>query len=110
MADFTIKQSDLREDLERQLTSGGSVVDLSSAASVEFHLCSKPERDNLVFNKDAKVTDAANGEVEYRWDESDTDREAGTYYFEFQVNWDNGDPQTFPNDGFKVIKITAEGA
>lgn len=110
MADFVIKQNDLRKDLERQLIVDGAIVDLSTAESVEFHLNSQPETDSNIINKNANIKDAVNGMVEYEWEEGDTDNPPGTYYFEFQVNWSNGDPQTFPNEGFRTLKIAEEGA
>lgn len=44
MSTFTIKQNDLRKDLEKTLVEDGSVVDLSDAMSVNFHLNTKPEK------------------------------------------------------------------
>ena len=110
MADFVIKRNDLRKDLERKLVVEGSAVDLSSANTVEFHLNEQPKSDTNILNKDANMKDAINGVVEYQWEDSDTSLKPGTYFYEFQVNWDNGDPQTFPNDDFKVLKIATEGA
>lgn len=110
MADFVIKRNDLRKDLERTLTIDGSAVDLSSADSIEFHLNKQPNSSSNILNKNATISDAANGVVKYEWADGDTDLEPRTYFYEFQVNWDNGDPQTFPNDGFKTLKIVEEGA
>ena len=110
MANFIIKRNDLRKDLERTLVIDDSVVDLSSADTVEFHLNERPKSDTNILNENANIKDAANGVVEYQWADGDTDLEPRTYFYEFQVNWDNGDPQTFPNTGFKTLKIVEEGA
>ena len=109
MADFVIKQGDTRKDLERILAIDGSAVDLSDATSVEFHLCNKARKGFVKFNKDATIVDATSGQVKYEWADGDTE-DAGTFFYEFQVNWSNGDTQTFPNDGFKSLKIHEEGA
>jgi len=108
MADFTIKQNDNRPDLEVQLKSGGSVIDLSTASSVTFHL------DEI--SAAATITDAVNGIVKYEWAAGDTDLPipfnvpAKTYLAEFEVEWNNGDIQTFPNSDHLEIDIVREVA
>ncbi len=93
MADAEIVQNDLRPDLDDvYLKRDGSVVDLSNANDIEFHLSTKPEEGNIVLNEAGTIVDAVNGEVKYEWTDGDTDLDPRTYFWEIQVNWSNGDP------------------
>ena len=107
-ADFTIKKNDNRPDLEAQLKIGGSVVDLSTANSATFHLATKRTSDSISINSAGTITDAVYGKVKYAWAAGDTDLPEGLYYWEWEIEWSNGDLQTFPNNDFKTLRIEDE--
>lgn len=104
MTDFSIKRGDTEPAIQAQLQDDqGDAVDLTNADSVAFHMEGDRETTPKV-NASASIDDAANGEVSYSWDSTDTD-ETGTYEAEFQVTWSDGGTETFPNDGFLEVVI-----
>lgn len=109
-ADIDIKQNDLRPDVEPvYLEKNSSAVDLSNATEIEFHLNDRPRKEGNILSKPASIVDAKNGEVKYEWEEGDTDLDRGKYYWEFEIHWDDGDPETFPTDGFRTLMVHEEG-
>lgn len=89
-----IKQGDRRPAAPATIKRGTTVVDLSTATSVTFKMTNFYEMQKKV-DAAADVTDAVNGEVEYRWADGDTDT-PGKYYAEWEVLWSDGTPETFP--------------
>lgn len=106
MTDFWIKSGDLRPNLEAQLEDeDNNAIDLSNASSVDFHM--EDVSGSVKVDSSATITDTNNGKVEYEWSSGDTDT-AGTFFGEFQVDWDDGDPESFPNHDNIEIQITDE--
>lgn len=103
MADFTIAQGDTAPALEATLKDGdGNPVDLSGA-TIKFHMMTKRYNKSLV-NKDATISDAANGKVQYSWAEGDTDT-VGDHHIEWEVTHSNGDVESFPSAAPQEILI-----
>lgn len=98
---FTIKQNDRRPNLTAMFKNAdGTPLDLTTAVSVTFvmRLRTTLKIDHVA----CVITDAANGTVEYEWQDGDTDTVA-TYKGEFEITWATGVVQTFPADDY--IKI-----
>lgn len=106
---FYITQDDTNPPLESQLTDGGVPIDLTSANDVEFHMEDEFEQsvvnDNLAGN--VNLVDASKGKVEYVWKSSDTS-DVGTYFGEWQVEYNNGSFETFPVTSKLRIEVVEE--
>ena len=57
-----------------------------------------------VVNSPMTITDGTNGVAEYEWQSGDTDT-TGTYKVEFEVTFDNGAVETFPNNKYEMMVI-----
>lgn len=105
MADkFTIKQNDtspgLRYDLS--LFEGQELTN----ASVQFHMTTV-DRETVVVNAAAEVFSDADQIIQYNWSPADT-AASGVYLAEFQVTFSDGSIETYPNDGYILVKITPD--
>jgi hypothetical protein len=99
---FEIKRNDLRPHWRVTLTSNGTPVDLTGAATAKFTM---KEGTTVKVNKAAMTfIDQAGGVVEYDWTGTDTDT-SGTYNVEVEVDWGAGEIQTFPSKGYFTITI-----
>lgn len=109
MADYTLKQDDTYPALTAVLSDQVGAVDLSTADSVK--LIMKHESGTPVVIGTCAVaspqTGGNVGKVTYDWTASDT-ATAGSYDLEFQVTWNVGDVETFPNDSYKSLEIVAD--
>lgn len=107
MADITIKKDDTRPAIARYLTQtvDGAVspVNLTTASAVKFIM---KKDSNLVTGVGSIVT-AASGAVAYLWATGDT-ATANLYDAEWEVKWNDGGYETFPNDGYFSIEIVAD--
>jgi len=104
MADFYIKQNDLSPGLEAQLQDeDGDPVSLSDAASVDFHMMQYGE-STLKVNSAATISNVAQGIVVYEWSSGDTDT-SGIFKAEFEVTYNSGKTETFPNTGDFSVNI-----
>jgi hypothetical protein len=98
-----IKEGDRRPVATTVLSRGSQIVDLTLAISVTFKMREESE-SHLTVDATAVITDAAAGEVEYRWDIGDTDQ-PGQYRAEWEVIWNDGTNETFPTLGFDPVLI-----
>lgn len=105
MSDFVIKEGDRDPAIEATLQRGGSPYDLSVARRVDIIIGAL--RDPPIVDARATITDAATGTVQYVWQSGDTD-EPGTYRTEWVVTTNSGAEATFPDDGYKIVKIQPE--
>lgn len=106
-ATFYLKQNDTAPSLEAVLTdSKGKARTLSNAASVKFHMASE-RGDVVVSNGACAIVNAGRGIVSYAWQSGDT-ANPGTYNAEFQVQYTNGQVETFPNSSFIRVIIKEE--
>lgn len=101
-ATFYIKQNDTAPSLEVALTdSNGRKRDMSQAAAVRFHM--KDENGNVLVDNAGLVINTTKGIIAYQWQAGDT-ANTGTHSAEFEVEYNNGQIETFPNTGYiKVI-------
>lgn len=106
MSDFWIRQGDTAPALEAVLQDDdGNAVDVSNATAVQFHMADK--QHNELVNASGTVKDGANGIVAYAWSDGDTD-EVGEHLAEFQVTYQDGSVETFPNREYIRIRIERE--
>jgi hypothetical protein len=111
-ADFNLRQGDTSSLLARTLRDElADPVDLEGA-SVRFHMTSiaggEPKVDEAAANEQVgNGSDGSKGKVEYAWQADDTDT-PGLFLGEFQVTFANGKVQTFPNNRYLLIRITAQ--
>lgn len=96
---FHIKRNDTSPAIEMALSTKAGPVDLTGA-SVYFHMAN-------VVSAAAVIVDAAQGIVRYNWGVGDTDTE-GYHLIEWEVVYSDGKKETFPNDGYSTVKITAD--
>ena len=106
-ATFHIKQNDTAPTIQAALTdSNGRKRDMSEVAAVLFHM--KDENGNvLVESGVGNVQNASKGIVAYEWQEGDTSN-TGIHSAEFQITYNNGQVETFPNTGYIKVIIKDE--
>lgn len=102
MYDITIKRGDTRNCIKAILKDAGEApVDLIGC-KVIFHMA--PLRGPAVISRAAHIEDATAGEVWVVW-EGEEIKTAGVYRAEFEVLYDDGKVETFPNDGYISVQI-----
>lgn len=106
MPDFTIKQGDTKPSLVATLQDANGAVDLTNATSVTLHMRSAGSMTNTV-SAAVTITNRAAGAVSYQWQAVDT-ATAGSYYAEFEVVWNDGTIETFPDTGNLWIQIVPD--
>ena len=103
---FNIKQNDTSPALAAQLLDGSqNIIDLTGA-SVRFHMKIAGGTTVAVDNA-AVVTNGSEGRVQYEWVTGDTTT-AANYQGEFEVTYQNGTVESFPNSGYIVIRVIPE--
>lgn len=113
MADFFVKQYDTTPPIQATLEDGaGNRVDIDGA-DVLFIMWFIRDPDtgdrpgSTLFVKEASNDQAGvgtMGDVHYDWEEGDTDI-AGGYLAEWEVTFDDGSVETFPNNEHLRIAI-----
>ncbi len=103
MTTINIKQDDTQPALKVRLKdASGSPVNLTGATvQVAIQHYSQPD---IKFNRAAHVADAATGEVWLVWQPEET-QATGLYRIEFRVVYQDGNRETFPNDGYLLVNI-----
>jgi hypothetical protein len=81
------------------IDADGSAFDLTGM-DVKFYV----GQDGLISGESMTVVDETSGEVEYQWQETDTDG-SGEYDAEIVVTNGSGGERTFPTSGFVTITI-----
>jgi len=105
MADFNIKQKDLKPVLSAYLTDvDGNAINLTTADGVKLVMRKRNSAKTIVVDAAASVIDAATGAVSYQWLSGDTN-DVGLYNAIFEVDWDGSIFQSFPADGYLKIEI-----
>lgn len=109
-ADFYVKQNDTAPPLEGVLTDAdGTAVDIAGA---ELVLTMVPVEGGAAVIDEVEATNeqdggGATGAWSYAWAAGDT-ATPGYYRAEIEATYNDGSVETFPNDGYVVVKITAE--
>ncbi len=109
-ADFYIKQNDEASILTATLTDEYAVAVNIMGAAVLFQMA--PIQGGVVVGGTAVNLDAGTatrGMVSYDWSTGQT-ATPGLYLGEWQVTFAGGTVQTFPNDGYTLVRIMAEVA
>lgn len=99
---FMFKSKDTKQPLCAQLTNEKGIIDLTGS-TVKI-LITSFNRDKIVLDDVATITDAPNGKVEYIVGKSITIPE--TYLGEFEITFPDGKIELFPNEGQFIIGIT----
>jgi hypothetical protein len=102
---FRIKQNDTSPALSVILRNAKKQPVNLIGSTVRFHM--KSESGKLIVNGLAELTDDENGVVTYFWKQGDTNTE-GVCLGEFQVTYEDGNIETFPNNSYIKIGIVAE--
>ena len=106
-ASFYIKQNDTAPSLQAVLTdSNGRVKSMADASLVRFHM--RDDNSNaLVTNGVGTVINPNKGIVAYEWQTGDT-ANTGIHSAEFQITYNSGKIETFPNTGYIKVVIKDE--
>lgn len=101
--DFKIKRNDTRPAI--QATISASATDVLT--TVVFHMADKTGTLKVAAGagtivQQPSTTQAA--QVKYQWQSGDTDTN-GVYDGEFQVTFNDGRIETYPNEGFLKIQV-----
>ena len=100
--DVTIKRGDTRNCIKAILkNASGDPVNLVGC-SVKFHMA--PLRQPAIVSRAAHIEDAEAGEVWVVWVPGETDS-TGIYQAEFEVMYQDGRRETFPNKGYISLLI-----
>jgi len=100
---FFIKQNDTVPSLRATLKNGsGSAIDLTNA-TVRFHMRSLAGTSAKV-DASAAIVTANTGIVQYNWVGADTNT-IGSYQGEFEVTYQDGTIETFPNNNYLHIEV-----
>lgn len=106
-ASFYIKQNDTAPSIEAALKdSNGRVKSMANASTVVFHM-SDENGNILVENGLGTIVNATKGVVAYEWQAGDTSN-TGIHSAEFQIEYTNGQIETFPNTGYIKVIIKDE--
>ena len=101
---FYIKQNDTAPILLVTLKDGdGAVVDLTAATAV-FKMRAVGQT-TVKTSAAAIIHSADGGQVRYEWAAADTDT-IGSFEAEFQITFNDGKIETFPNADFIRITVT----
>ena len=105
-ASFYIKQNDTAPSIEAALKdSNGRVKSMANASLVRFHM--KSENGTiLIAGGGGTIVNPTKGTVAYEWQTGDTSV-VGIHSAEFEIEYTNGQIETFPNTGY--IKVIVKG-
>jgi len=106
-ANFYIKQNDTAPALEAVLTdSTGRAKSLIEASQIRFNM-STDEGVNVINLGTGAIVNATKGIVSYTWQTGNTSN-TGIHNAEFQVTYNNGQIESFPNSGYIKVIIKEE--
>lgn len=105
--DYFLKKGDTEPAFFRELSDvDDSVVNLTGATA-RFLMRKRGESASVIDAEADIGADPTLGIVSYSWAEGDTD-EPGDYDAEFEVTFDGGGVQTFPNADYLHIRILGD--
>lgn len=107
MSTHEIKRNDTRPYWPVTLTyEDGTIADLTGA-SVQFLARDRSNQGALKVDVAAIITDAPNGQCEWRPQASETDQ-AGIFDCEWEVTFSDATLQTFPTRGYDRLKVIGD--
>jgi hypothetical protein len=108
---YTIKRGDTAPAIAGVLLDARKrPVPIADDDVVRFYMRNRDlSQGGEIAGKLATVTDAEDGEVEYRWEDGDTDVD-GVYDGEFVIEFFGGGKETFPNGEYINIVILPDVA
>lgn len=107
-ATFYIKQNDTAPSLEVALKgSNGRARNLENASAVRFHMSKENNLGDVITDGVCAITNSIKGIVSYSWQAGDT-ANTGVFNAEFEVQYSNGQIETFPNSSFIKVIIKEE--
>jgi len=98
---FTIKQNDTSPRLLYQLDLPDGQT-LNGSVTVRFHMA-QPD-GTVVVDELGAVWSADDQQTVYNWAAADTAAD-GTFKAEFEVTFDDGSIETFPNNEYLLVKV-----
>ena len=101
---FYVKQNDTAPSLRATLKDGSNTVIDVTNATVRFHMRAFGSSTAKVDAAAGIISPATNGVVQYNWIAADTDT-IGSYQGEFEITYQDGSVETFPNNGYILIEI-----
>ena len=104
--DYVWSKGDTKPAVKGTAKDENGAIDLSGS-EVKFYMRNEETGKMKVDGAVATITDAANGKVEYSWQQGDTD-EVGLFEVWFVATYSDGEI-TIPNAGNKPIEITERG-
>ena len=102
----TMKRNDTGPPLVVTLLDAtAAAVDLTDATGIRFLMRRKDDVALKVDGTCSVVGDPTDGQVQYEWQEGDTDTSDPRWLAELEVTFDDGVVETFPNDSYLIVKI-----
>ncbi len=101
---FRIKKSDTKPYLTVTLQDSDGVAINLTGSSIQFNLGNASDYTN-VHSAAAVITDAVNGQCEYRWNGTSDTVTPGLFFGEFQITFSDGKIMTLPNNHSLSIEI-----
>ncbi len=102
---FIIKQGNLWPPIVANLLyDDGDPIDLTAVDKVHIVITRRNDRNNVLLNKPVAVTNLAEAEVTYRWEDEETDW-SGEYQFEFVIYYLDGVLLTIPKHTYYYLWI-----
>lgn len=108
MPDHTFTQNDFGDTFTATLKDEDNRDGVSIQGNTGVTLVIKNRSENKVQETDMNVVKAANGDVEYIWQDGDIIETAGIYRAKIKVFDISDEPESFPNNGFRTIEIEEE--
>lgn len=104
---FKMRQGDTEPSLGAIVKdSKGRPKGLTNVSDVRFHMMDADD-GSIKIDGHATVVNASEGKIVYEWQDGDTDT-PGHYDAEFEIIYDDGDTETFPNYRYIDVIITEE--
>ncbi len=108
MAVFQIKRDSTEPALAVQFVdSVGNGVDLTTGSYIYFRLCTNDNKYTPVFSGTSVITGSLTGNIEYRWNATDTNR-SGLFLGEFTTVFNDESVLTLPTDHSLFIRINED--
>jgi hypothetical protein len=109
VVDFYIRRGDRSQPFQRTLRKADGTAQDLTTRTVKFFMTNRHTGEVVVDGVEITPVDAANGVVQYEWEEGTTDV-AGSYWGVFQTIDTEGRPGTFPNVGYLEIEISKKAS